>query len=86
DEVRVLIEGSALADLKLDPSKKWREQSCNIRHKLIPDIIKKLPAYRQNSAVIEKILKQHHKTQRRTATINANLALKKHNQERIDKN
>ncbi|CAG8785198.1 72_t:CDS:2, partial [Dentiscutata erythropus] len=30
DEVRVLIEGGALANLKLDPSKKWREQSHNI--------------------------------------------------------
>ncbi|CAG8788214.1 8693_t:CDS:1, partial [Dentiscutata erythropus] len=86
DEVRVLIEGGALADLKPDPSKKWGEQSRNIQSKLISDIIKKLPAYRQNSAAIEKILKQHHKTQRRTATINANPALKKHNRERIDKN
>ncbi|CAG8806889.1 23849_t:CDS:1, partial [Dentiscutata erythropus] len=79
NEVRVLIEGSALTNLKLDPSKKWGEQSRNIRRKLIPDIIKNLLAYRQNSAAIEKILKQHHKTQRRMATINANLALKKHN-------
>ncbi|CAG8800903.1 17850_t:CDS:1, partial [Dentiscutata erythropus] len=79
NKVRVLIKGGALADLKPDLNKKWGEQLYNIRRKLIPDIIKKLPAYQQNSDAIEKILKQYYKTQRRMTTINANPALKKHN-------
>ncbi|CAG8772283.1 6712_t:CDS:1, partial [Racocetra fulgida] len=53
---------------------------------MIPAITKKLPGYRHHSGAIEKILKQHHKTQRRTATINADLKLKAYNRARMEKN
>ncbi|CAG8850144.1 22657_t:CDS:1, partial [Racocetra persica] len=46
----------------------------------------KLPGYKQYSGAIEKILQQHHKTQKRTATINASLILKALNHARINKN
>ncbi|CAG8772760.1 19111_t:CDS:1, partial [Racocetra fulgida] len=61
-------------------------QSQDIKQKLILVITKKLPGYHHHSGAIEKILKQHHKTQYRTATINANLKLKAYNYAKIGKN
>ncbi|CAG8820137.1 17516_t:CDS:1, partial [Racocetra fulgida] len=60
-------------------------QSQDVRQKLIPAITKKLLGYQHHSGVIEKILKQYHKTQRRTATINADLKLKTNNHVKIEK-
>ncbi|CAG8777310.1 4615_t:CDS:1, partial [Racocetra fulgida] len=53
---------------------------------MILAIAKKLPGYRHYSGVIEKILKQHHKTQPQTATINADPKLKAYNPARMGKN
>ncbi|CAG8499804.1 8330_t:CDS:2 [Racocetra fulgida] len=61
-------------------------QSQNVRQKLILAIAKKLPEYWHHSGVIEKILKQHHKMQRRTATINADPKLKAYNRTKMGKN
>ncbi|CAG8819258.1 8581_t:CDS:1, partial [Racocetra fulgida] len=85
-EIKVLIEGGKLSDLKPDLSKQWASQSRDVRQKLIPAITKKLPEYRHHSGTIEKILKQHHKMQRRTATINADPKLKAYNRARMGKN
>ncbi|CAG8783479.1 19580_t:CDS:2, partial [Racocetra fulgida] len=58
----------------------------NMMQKLILAITKKLLGYWHHSGGIEKILKQHHKTQRWIATINANPKLKAYNRARIEKN
>jgi hypothetical protein len=75
-----------LADQKPDPSKRWSDQTRDVRQKLIPAITKNLPGYAQHKGPIEKILKQHHKTQRRTALINADPELKEHNRARMGRN
>ncbi|CAG8522310.1 20128_t:CDS:2, partial [Racocetra fulgida] len=82
----LLIESDKLSDLKPDLTKQWASQSRDVRQKLIPAITKKLPGYRHHSGTIEKILKQHHKTQRQTATINADPKLKAYNRARMGKN
>ncbi|CAG8842927.1 30376_t:CDS:1, partial [Racocetra persica] len=46
----------------------------------------KLPGYKQYSGAIEKILQQHHKMQKHTATINASSTLKALNRARMNKN
>ncbi|CAG8844481.1 29457_t:CDS:2, partial [Racocetra persica] len=46
----------------------------------------KLPGYKQYFGAIEKILQQYHKTQKRTAMINASPTLKTLNHARINKN
>ncbi|CAG8825308.1 1165_t:CDS:2, partial [Racocetra persica] len=46
----------------------------------------KLPGYKQYSGAIEKILQQHHMTQKCTATINASPILKILNRARMNKN
>ncbi|CAG8808030.1 11173_t:CDS:1, partial [Racocetra fulgida] len=53
---------------------------------MIPAITKKLPGYQHQSGVIEKILKQHHKMQHQTVTINADPKLKAYNRTRMGKN
>ncbi|CAG8816687.1 17200_t:CDS:1, partial [Racocetra fulgida] len=53
---------------------------------MILAITKKLPGYWHHSGAIEKILKQHHKMQRRIATINADPKLKVYNRVRMGKN
>ncbi|CAG8785451.1 9872_t:CDS:1, partial [Racocetra fulgida] len=49
-------------------------------------ITKKLSGYQHHSGTIDKILKQHHKTQHQTAIINADPKLKVYNRARIGKN
>ncbi|CAG8741229.1 3360_t:CDS:2, partial [Racocetra fulgida] len=51
--------------------------------KLIPALIKNLPAYKQHSGVIERILKQRYKMQKRTVQINAAPELQMHNHIRM---
>ncbi|CAG8839222.1 28892_t:CDS:2, partial [Racocetra persica] len=46
----------------------------------------KLSGYKQYSGTIEKILQQHHKTQKHTAMINASPTLKTLNCARMNKN
>ncbi|CAG8785306.1 10594_t:CDS:1, partial [Racocetra fulgida] len=53
---------------------------------MIPAITKKLLGYWHHFGAIEKILKQHHKTQHRTATINADPKLKAYNRAKMGKN
>ncbi|CAG8746622.1 2491_t:CDS:2, partial [Racocetra fulgida] len=63
-----------------------QSQSQDVRQKLISAITKKLPGYHHHSDVIEKILNQHYKTQRRTATINVDPKLKAYNRAKMKKN
>jgi hypothetical protein len=81
-----LTEGGELSALKPDTNENWSSQVKAIRQRLIPAITKKLPGYKQHSGTIEKILQQHHKMQKRTATINASPTLKEHNRARMNKN
>ena len=71
-----MTEGGELSALKPDMNENWSSQVKAIRQRLISAITKKLPSYKQHSATIEKILQQHHKTQKRTTTINASSTLK----------
>ncbi|CAG8797360.1 12802_t:CDS:2, partial [Racocetra fulgida] len=57
-----------------------------VRGKLILAITKKLPGYQHHSGAIEKNLKQHHKMQCWTATINIDSKLKAYNRVRMGKN
>ena len=75
-----------MSALKPDINENWSSQVKAIRQRLIPAITKKLPGYKQHSGIIEKILQQHHKTQKCIATINASPTLKEHNHTRMNKN
>ena len=81
-----MTEGDELSALKPDMNENWSSQVKAIRQRLIPVITKKLPGYKQHSGAIKKILQQHYKTQKHTATINASPTLKEHNCARMNKN
>jgi hypothetical protein len=81
-----LTKRGKLSALKSNMNENWSSQMKAIMQRLILAITKKLPGYKQHSATIEKILQQHHKTQKRTATINASPTLKEHNRARMNKN
>ena len=72
--------------MALDPKNTWQDQKRATRRKLIPEIVSRLPRYKGNLSDIEKILKQHHKTQRRTYKINSNPSLKEYNRSRMARN
>jgi hypothetical protein len=82
----VLVDGGELSSMALDPTITWQDQRKTARRKLIPAIIDKLPRYKEHKWDVEKILKQHHKTQRRTHKINSNDTLKAYNRSRMARN
>jgi hypothetical protein len=72
--------------MALNPSITWETQKKTVRRKLIPAIVEELPRYKENRSDIQKILKQHHKTQRRTRKINSDPTLKHYNRARMSRN
>ena len=75
-----------MSHLRVDPLKTWESQRNNVNQKLIPAIIKKLPDYKHHHSKIQKILKQHHKSQRYTSKIHNDPELKAYNLAQMAKN
>jgi len=63
NEIKVLVDSGELSNMALDPTNTWQDQKKATRRKLIPAIIEKLPRYKEHKWDVERILKQHHKTQ-----------------------
>ena len=82
----MLVDHGELGKMALDPTFMWETQKRITRWQLIPAIVEKLPQYKKNCQDIEKVLKQHHKMQRRTMKINSNQGLKEYNWLRMVRN
>ena len=86
NEIKVLVDNGELTNIALNPKSMWKIQKRMTYQKLILAIVEKLPQYKQNCQNIEKILKQHHKTQRRMMKINSDQELKDYNWSWIARN